>query len=116
MPSGQNAASGKRGQLEPGVRSDGRRTRRPPLEPLKRNSIDAGAAYAFGDRQSGGVLAGRKDTTRKLYRDAYEAFRRFLSDSGVDPAVDSWSRVPPNVLAAFYRWCLDHRRGGMTER
>jgi integrase len=62
------------------------------------------------------VLAGRKDTTRKLYRDAYEAFRRFLQDVGVDPATEGWPRLPPNVLAAFYRWGLDHRRGGLTDR
>jgi hypothetical protein len=24
--------------------------------------------------------------------------------------------LPPNVLAAFYCWCLEHRRGGMRER
>jgi hypothetical protein len=47
------------------------------------------------------MLAGRKDATRKLYRDAYEAFRRFLFNSGVDPSVDGW-RLPPNALAAFY--------------
>ena len=41
-------------------------------------SIDAGAAFCFGDGRSNGMLAGRKDTTRKLYRDAYEAFRRFV--------------------------------------
>jgi hypothetical protein len=69
------------------------------LEPLKRNSIDAGAAYCFGDGRSGGVLAGRKPTTRQLYRDAYEAFRRFLISCSVDPASDTWSRLTPNGLA-----------------
>jgi hypothetical protein len=70
----------------------------------------------FGEGHSGGVLAGRKETTRKLYRDGYEAFRRFLADAGLDPAVDGWNRLPPHVLGAFYRWCQDHRRGGMSER
>ncbi len=116
MPSRQNASPSKRVQLDPDLRSDGRRKRRAPLESHKRNSIDAGAAYAFGDARSSGVLAGRKETTRKLYRDGYEAFRRFLIASGVDPAVDTWTRMPPNGLAAFYRWCLDHRRGGLSER
>jgi hypothetical protein len=97
-------------------RADGRPKKRPPLQPLKRNSIDAGAALCFGDAQSVGGLAGRKETTRKLYRDAYEAFRRFLADSGVDPTVDGWSRLPPNALAALYRWGLDHRRGDLSER
>lgn len=62
------------------------------------------------------MLAGRKDTTRKLYRDAYEAFRRFLADVHVDVSAHGWERLPPNVLASFYRWGLDHRRGGLTER
>ena len=117
MPARQKTpppASGIRLQAE--LRSDGRRKRRPALESLRRNSIDAGAAYCFGDGHSGGVLAGRKETTRKLYRDAYEAFRRFLIGVGVDPASDTWSSLPPNALAAFYRWCLDHRRGGMSDR
>ena len=34
----------------------------------------------------------------------------------MDPASNGWERLPPNVLAAFYRWGLDHRRGGFTER
>ena len=63
-----------------------------------------------------GTLVSRKETTRKFYRDAYEAFRRFLDDAGLDPAIDGWERLPPNVLAAFYRWGLDHRRGGLNER
>jgi len=62
------------------------------------------------------MLAGRKESTRKLYRDAYEAFRRFLLDVNVDPAIDGWNRLPPNSLAAFYRWALDHRRGGLSGR
>ena len=62
------------------------------------------------------MLAGRKDTTRKLYRDAYEAFRRFVEEAGLDPTSDGWERLPTNVLAAFYRWGLDHRRGGLAER
>jgi len=33
-------------------------------------------------------------------------------DEGVDPSVDGWGRLPPNALAAFYRWGLDHRRAG----
>jgi integrase len=32
------------------------------------------------------------------------------------PAAELSKLRLPNVLAAFYRWCLDHRRGGMTER
>jgi hypothetical protein len=52
-------------------RADGRLKKRPSLQPLKRDSIDAGAALCFGDGRSVGRLAGRKDT-RKLYRDAYE--------------------------------------------
>jgi hypothetical protein len=50
---------------------------------------------------SAGVLAGRKESTRKLYRDAYQAFRRFLQDVGVDPARDGWKHLPPDALAAF---------------
>ena len=73
-------------------------------------SIDADAAFCFGDGRTNGMLAGRKDTTRKLYRDAYEAFRRYALDIGVDPCVDGWDRLPPNVLGAFYRWGLDHRQ------
>jgi hypothetical protein len=115
MPA-RHSATRSRVQLQTDLRSDGRRIRRPPLESKKHNSIDAGAAFCFGSSGSGGVLGGRKETTRKLYRDAYEALRRFLADGGVDAAVDSWSRLPPNVLAAFYMWCLDHRRGGMSER
>jgi hypothetical protein len=30
--------------------------------------------------------------------------------------IDGWSRLPPNALDAFYRWGLDHRRGGLSER
>jgi hypothetical protein len=93
---------------------DGRKS--PALLALKLNSIDAGAALCFGDGRSVGILAGRKDATRKLYRNACEAFRRFLADSRVDPQVDGWNRLPPNALAAFYRWGLDHRRGGLSER
>ena len=52
------------------------------------------------------MLAGRKDTARKLYRDAYEAFTRFVAQAGLDPTSDGWERLPPNVLAAFYRWGL----------
>jgi len=70
----------------------------------------------LGDGTSAGILAGRKETTRKLYRDAYEAFRRFLDGAGVDPATDGWQRLPPNALAAFYRWCIDHRSAGLAER
>ncbi len=62
------------------------------------------------------MLAGREATTHKLYRDAHEAFRRFLADVNVDAANDAWDRLPPNALAAFYRWGLDHRHGGLTER
>ena len=47
------------------------------------------------------MLAGRKETMRKLYLDAYEAFRRFVGHAGVDPAGDGWERLSPNVLAAF---------------
>jgi hypothetical protein len=126
--------AGRRGKLQPIIgrgadfadrrersqarkqRTDGRLKKRPPLQSLKRNSIDAGAALCFGDGRSVGILAGRKDATRKLYRDAYDAFRRFLADSGVNSAVDGWSRLPPNALAAFHRWGLDHRRGGLSER
>jgi integrase len=90
--------------------------RRPAIVPWQPDSIDAGAAFCLGDGQSGGMLAGRKDTTRKLYRDAYEAFRRFLAGVNVDSSVDGWERLPPNALAAFYRWGLDHRRGGLSER
>jgi integrase len=115
MPSRQNVAS-KPVQVLADQRADGRLKKRPPLQPLKRNSIDAGAALCFGDGRSVGMLAGRKDATRKLYRDAYEAFRRFVADSGVDPRVDGWSRLPPNALAAFYRRSLDHRRGNLSER
>lgn len=61
-----------------------------------------------------GVLAGRKETTRKLHRDAHESFRRFLVSCRIDPASDTWSALPPNVLAAFYRWCLDHPCGGLS--
>ena len=99
------------------LRADGRRKRRPSLAITALvGSMDAGAAFCFGDGRSNGMLAGRKDTTRKLYRDAYEAFRRFVEHVGLDPASDGWERLPPNVLAAFYRWGLDHRRGGLTER
>src|SRR5205814_1700170 len=115
MPSRQNPPRTSP-RLTSDVRSDGRRLRRPALSMLKRSSIDAGAAFCFGDGQSNGLLAGRKQSTRKLYRDAYEAFRRFLLDAGVDPAVDGWNHLPPNALAAFYRWALDHRRGGLSER
>jgi len=94
----------------------GRRKRRPSLGTTPSDSIDAGAAFCLGDGRSNGTLAGRKETTRKLYRDAYEAFRRFAVDAGVDPASEGWDRLPPNVLAAFYRWGLDHRRGELTER
>jgi hypothetical protein len=41
-------------------------------------------AHWLGDGASPGILAGRKEATRKLYRDAYEAFRRFLIDQDVD--------------------------------
>lgn len=34
----------------------------------------------------------------------------------VDVSAHGWERLPPNVLAAFYCWGLDHRRGGLTER
>jgi integrase len=102
--------------LRSDVRKDGRLKRRSALSSANRHSIDAGAAFCFGDGRSGGVLAGRKPTTRKLYRDAYEAFRRFLEDAGVDPRVDGWNRLPPNTLAAFYRWGLDHRHGSLSER
>jgi hypothetical protein len=44
------------------------------------------------------MLAGRKETTRKLYRDAYEAFGRFAEDVGLDPTSDGWERLPPNGL------------------
>src|SRR5690242_11190391 len=98
------------------LRADGRRKRRSSLGLAAAGSIDAGAAFCFGDGRSNGMLAGRKDTTRKLYRDAYEAFRRFIQEAGLDPTSDGWERLPPNVLAAFYRWGLDHRRGGLTER
>jgi integrase len=97
-------------------RADGRRKRRLPIVPVRPESIDAGAAFCLGDGKTSGVLAGRKDTTRKLYRDAYEAFRRFLADVDIDPSVDGWEQLPPNALAAFYRWGLDHRRGGLTDR
>ena len=110
MATRQNAAA--RGTL----RKDGRPTRRTALAPLHPDSIDAGAAFCFGDGRAAGALGGRKATTRKLYRDAYEAFRRFLADVGVDPAADGWDRLPPNALAAFYRWGLDHRRGGLAAR
>jgi hypothetical protein len=80
------------------------------------NSIDAGAAVCLGDGRSNGTLAGRKETTRKRYRDVYEAFRRFLADIGVDPALDGWECLPPNAVGAFYRWGLDHRHGGLTGR
>src|SRR6266851_5225909 len=103
-------------QLRGDLRSDGRLKRRPAIVPLEPDSIDAGAAFCLGDGHSGGMLAGRKDTTRKLYRDAYEAFRRFLADVNVDPCVDGWEQLPPNSLAAFYRWGLDHRCGGLTDR
>jgi hypothetical protein len=42
--------------------------------------------------------------------------RRFLVASGIDPAVDGWSCLPPNALAAFSRWALDHRPGRLAER
>src|SRR5690242_453016 len=89
------------------LRADGRLKRRPAIVPLGPETIDAGAAFCFGDGRSGGMLAGRKDATRNLYRDAYEAFRRFLADVHVDPSTDGWE-LPPNALAAFYRWGLDH--------
>ena len=98
------------------LRADGRRKRRPSLGTAAAGSIDAGAAFCFGDGRTNGMLAGRKDTTRKLYRDAYEAFRRFVEEAGLDPTSDGWEPLPPNVLAAFYRWGLDHRRGGLAER
>lgn len=103
-------------RLHTDLRSDGRLKRRPPIAALRPDSIDAGAAFCLGDANTPGMLAGRKDTTRKLYRDAYEAFRRFLADVHVHPSVDSLERLPPNALAAFYRWGLDHRRGGLTDR
>src|SRR6516164_6961473 len=97
LPSRQNVAS-KPVQVLADQRADGRLKERQPLQPLKRNSIDAGAALCFGDGRSVGILAGRKDATRKLYRDAYQAFRRFLIDSAIDPTVDGWSHLPPNAL------------------
>jgi hypothetical protein len=89
--------------LRADLRADGRLKRRPPIAALQPHSIDAGAALCFGGARSAGVLAGRKHTTRKLYRDAYESFRRFLVDASVDPCIDGWERLPPNALAAFYR-------------
>jgi hypothetical protein len=103
-------------RLRPAVRADGQRTRRAPITSTHKRSIDAGIARCLGDGASSGILAGRKETTRKLYRDAYEAFRRFLIDQRVDPSVDGWQRLPPNALAAFYRWGVDHRHGGLAER
>src|SRR5438132_6316533 len=73
-------------------RADGRWKRRPPIVAVRPESIDAGAAFCLGDGRTSGVLAGRKDTTRKLYRDAYEAFRRFLTDMDIDPSVDGWQQ------------------------
>jgi integrase len=87
-----------------------------PTMPTRRGSIEAAILHCLGDGTSPGILAGRKETTRKLYRDAYRAFRRFLANVGVDPSTDGWSRLPPNVLAAFYRWGLDYRRGSLSER
>ena len=51
------------------LRADGRRKRRPSLGSAAADSIDAGAAFRFGDGRSNGMLAGRKETARKLYRD-----------------------------------------------
>ena len=59
--------------------------------------------------------AARKPRASSTAR-AYEAFRQFLQDVGVDPTHDGWQGVPPNVLAAFYRWALDHRKAGLAER
>jgi hypothetical protein len=103
-------------RLQSHLRADGRLKRRSAFAPLRPDAIDAGAAFCLGDGRNSGMLAGRKESTRKLYRDAYEAFRRFLADLEIDPVLDGWERLPPNVLAAFYRWCLDHRRGGLTDR
>jgi predicted ATPase len=47
------------------VRADERKGRT-PLADAHPKSIDAGAALCFRDSQSNGMLAGRKDTTRKL--------------------------------------------------
>jgi hypothetical protein len=47
-------------QLLVNQRADKQLNERPPLQPCKRNSIDAGAALCFGDRRSVGILAGRK--------------------------------------------------------
>lgn len=64
---------GKRSKprLRTDVRSDGRLTRRPAVASIRPDTIDAGAAFCLGDGNTSGMLAGRKDTTRKLYRDAY---------------------------------------------
>ncbi len=66
------------------LRADRQMKRRTVLVSLRPDSIDAAAAFCLGDGRSGGVLAGRKDTTRKLYRDAYE---RQWSRSAVSFAV-----------------------------
>ena len=123
MPAPRNQPSSRRQvvasaavRTQGDLRADGRRKRRPSLATAQPGSIDAGAAFCLGNGRSNGMLSGRKETTRKLYRDAYEAFRRFAQDTGVDPTADGWERLPPNVLAAFYRWGLDHRSGGLTER
>ncbi|MBV9601580.1 MAG: hypothetical protein JOZ87_32630 [Chloroflexi bacterium] len=86
-------------ELRGDLRADGRRKRRPSLGTTPSASIDNGAAFCFGDGRTNGMLAGRKETTRKLYRDAYEAFRRFAENAGVDPASEGSERLPPNVVA-----------------
>jgi hypothetical protein len=50
--------------------------------------VATGIARCLGDGTSSGLLAGRKEATRKLDCDAYESFRRFLIDEGVDPSMD----------------------------
>src|SRR3712207_8270022 len=99
------ATMGSAGRLARGARrKDGTPKRRPAIVADVPGSLDAHAAAFFG-----GALAGRSAATRKGYRDAWEKFRAFLVErAGLDPAADGLARLPPNVLAAFYRWLLEH--------
>ena len=81
--------------------ADGRRKHRPSLGCAPLGRIAADAALCLGDGRDNDMLAGRKETMRKLYLDAYAAFRRLVGDAGVDPGGDGRERLSTNVLGAF---------------
>jgi integrase len=107
------SAKSDAGRLERGARRrDGTPKRRAPIVAEVPGSLDAHAAAFFG-----GALAGRSAATRKGYRDAWERFRAFLVERpGLDPATDGLERLPPNALAAFYRWLLEHPERPLAPR